>query len=58
MSHCYQRRVVFIDLDMVEEERDITREVYDYNGTEYKLVSVNQHENKLVYTFEKENEVY
>lgn len=54
----YQRRVVYIDLDMVEEERDITREVYEYNGTEYKLVSINQHENKLVYTFEKENEVY
>lgn len=56
MSYTYQRRVVFIDLDMVEEERDITRKVYDYNGTEYKLISVNQHENKLVYTFEKEVE--
>ena len=54
----YQRRVVFIDLEMVDEERDITREVYEYNGTEYKLVSVNQRENKLVYTFENEYEIY
>lgn len=54
MSYTYQRRVVFIDLDMVEEESDITSKVYYYNNSEYKLISVNQHENKLVYTFEKE----
>lgn len=58
MSHTYQRRVVFIDLDMVEDQRDIDRKLWEYNNTEYKLVSVNQHENKLVYTFEKEVEAY
>lgn len=58
MSHTYQRRVVFIDLDMVEDQRYIDRKLWEYNNTEYKLVSVNQHENKLVYTFEKEVEAY
>lgn len=58
MSYTYQRRVVFIDLDMVEEESDITRKIYEYNNTEFKLVSVNQHENKLVYTFEKGPDEY
>lgn len=52
----YQRRVVVIDLDLVEDENDIGDELYYYNGTEYKLKSVNQHENKLVYTLEREIE--
>lgn len=54
----YQRRVVFVDLSRVDSKDDIALHLYDYNGTEYKLISVNQHENKLVYTLEKEIEEY
>ena len=54
----YQRRVVFVDLSRVGNKDDIALHLYDYNGTEYKLISVNQHENKLVYTLEEEIEEY
>ena len=52
----YQRRIVFVDLDLVEDKDDIIHVLSAYNNSEYKLKSVNQHENKLVYTLEKEIE--
>lgn len=52
----YQRRVVFVDLNRVDSKEDIELYLYDYNGTGYKLISVNQYESKLVYTLEKEIE--
>lgn len=57
MSYTYQRRVILIDLNNDFEVQHIHDKLYVFNGTEYKLVSVNQHENKLIYTFEKEYEV-
>lgn len=54
----YQRRVVFVDLSRVDSEDDMALDLYGYNGTGYKLISVNQHENKLVYTLEREIEEY
>lgn len=54
----YQRKVVYIDLNRVDSEEDIALYLYDYNGTGYKLISVNQHESKLLYTLEREIEEF
>lgn len=53
MKH-YERRVVLIDLDTVSRSFEIEKKLWDLR--EYRLVSVNQHYKKLIYTFEKENE--
>lgn len=53
----YQRRVVVVDLS-IDCQEDIAHNLYQYNGTEYKLISVNQFENTLVYTLEREIEEF
>lgn len=53
MKH-YERRVVLIDIDTVSRSFEIEKKLWDLR--EYRLVSVNQHYKKLIYTFEKENE--